>query len=57
MSNLVDVSSGSEPVPSHELMIVALYCVLAVAACFVLAVYADPANYVPVDPAAIGFFP
>ncbi|MBV8835420.1 MAG: hypothetical protein JO000_02685 [Alphaproteobacteria bacterium] len=57
MSNLVDVSSGSEPVPSRDMTIVALYCALAIAACFVLALYLDPANYVPVDPAAIGFFP
>ncbi len=57
MSNLVDVSSGSETIRSHELVIVAIYCLLGLAATFALALYADPANYVPVDPTAIGFFP
>lgn len=57
MANFVDVSSGPEPVRSRDMTIVALYCALAVAACFVLALYLGPANDVPVDPAAIGFFP
>ncbi len=57
MSNFVDIPSAAEPVRSHEVMIVAIYCVLALAACFVLAAYADPANYAPVDPVATGFFP
>jgi len=57
MSNLADVSRAAEPVRSHDLMIVLVYCALGLAATFLLALYADPANYVPVDPASIGFFP
>jgi hypothetical protein len=58
MSDLVHASTPQRAkIRSHDLTIIAVYTVFALAMCFVVALYSDPANIAPSDPAAISFYP
>lgn len=58
MSDLAQTSgpSGTHR-GSHDLALVSLLCILALAVCFVAAIYSDPANIAPSDPVAGAFYP
>jgi hypothetical protein len=58
MSDLAQVSNSSaESCKSHDLAIMAVSGLLAVALCFVIALYSNPSNIAPSDPVPISFYP
>ena len=60
-STMADISHVSDiapaPLKSRDIPILISAGLVAVGLCIVIAIYSNPANFVPADPVAASFFP